>query len=145
MKRSGTFVLGIALLAILTLTGLPSAAAAETIDIWTAAATGDLDAINAQLAARTDVNARAPSVGVTPLMAAAITGQTDAAKLLLDKGAKPDLKSSKDGAAALHMAAFFGHVSIVKALLGKGAYVRIKNDRSETPLDTVSADWSEES
>ncbi len=144
MKRTTALVLVMALFAVFALTGLPPTAAEETSDIWTAAATGDLDAINAQLAAGADVDARAPSVGVTPLMAAAITGQTDAAKLLLDKGAKPNLKSSKDGATALHMAVFFGHVDIVKALLDKGADVKILNDRSETPLDTVSADWSEE-
>ena len=39
---------------------------------------------------------------------------------------------------------FFGHVSIVKVLLDKGADVKIQNDRSETPLDTVIAAWSEE-
>ena len=144
MKRMNGLVLLMALFGVFVLTGLPSTAAEETSDIWTAAATDDCDTINAQLAAGTDVDARAPSIGLTPLMAAAITGQTEAAKLLLDRGAKPNLKSSKDGATALHMAAFFGHVDIVKALLGKGADVKIQNDRSETPLDTVSADWSEE-
>jgi len=137
-------VLVTALLSGFSLIGLPSEAAEETIDIWTAAAKGNLEAIGQNLADGADVNTRAPSVGVTPLMAAAITGQTDAAKLLLDKGAKPNLKSSKDGATALHMAAFFGHVDIVKALLDKDADVKSLNDRSETPLDTVKADWSEE-
>jgi hypothetical protein len=107
-------------------------------------ATGDLDAIKQRLADGQDINAKAPSVGLTPLMAAAITGQTDAAKLLLDEGANPNLKSSNDGATALHMAAFFGHIEIVKALLGRGADTKILNDRSETPLDTVRGDWSDE-
>jgi len=133
-----------ALLAGFGLTGLPLEAAEETVDIWTAAAKGKLEAVKGNLANGADVNARAPSVGVTPLMAAAITGQTDAAKLLLDKGATPNLKSSKDGATALHMAAFFGHIEIVKGLLAKGADVNVRNDRSETPLEVVSGSWSEE-
>ena len=99
--------------------------------------------IEQQLAAGADVNAKAPSIGVTPLMAAAITGQSDAAELLLAKGAKPDIRNN-EGSTALHMAAFFGHLEIVKALVAKGADVNVRNERSETPLDTVKGAWSEE-
>ena len=144
MMRMTALGLVTALLAGFGLTGLLLEAAEETVDIWTAAAKGNLEAIKGNLANGADVNSRAPSVGVTPLMAAAITGQTDAAKLLLDRGATPNLKSSKDGATALHMAAFFGHIEIVKGLLAKGADVNVRNDRSETPLDVVSGSWSEE-
>jgi hypothetical protein len=122
---------------------VPSAASEETVDVWTAAAKGNLEVIEQQLAAGKDVNAKAPSIGVTPLMAAAITGQGDAATLLLAKGAKPDIENN-EGTTALHMAAFFGHIEIVKALLAKGADVNVRNHRSETPLDTVSGTWSEE-
>jgi hypothetical protein len=76
-------------------------------------------------------------------MAAAITGQSDAATLLLAKGAKPDI-ANNEGSTALHMAAFFGHTEVVKALVAKEADVNIRNQRSETPLDTVSAPWSAE-
>ncbi len=143
MKRTFALVLVAALLAGLDVTGRPSTAAAQTVDIWTAAATGNLDAIRQHVAAGVDVNAKAPSIGVTPLMAAAITGQSDATGLLLANGAKPDIKG-KDGSTALHMAAFFGHLEIVKALLAKEADVNVRNDRSETPLDTVKGAWSEE-
>jgi hypothetical protein len=143
MKRISTLVLVAALLAGLGLTGLPSQAAEETADIWTAAGKGNLEAVKKQLAAGTDVNAKAPSIRLTPLMAAAITGQSDAATLLLSKGAKPDIKNN-EGSTALHMAAFFGHIEIVKALVAKGADVNARNDRSETPLDTVSGPWSKE-
>ncbi len=115
----------------------------ETPDVWTAAAKGNLEAIEQQLAAGKDVNAKAPSIGVTPLMAAAITGQSDAAALLLAKGAKLDI-TNNEGTTALHMAAFFGHIEIVKTLVTQGADVNAVNDRSETPLDTVSGAWSEE-
>jgi hypothetical protein len=145
MKRISKHIVPvIGLLALCASAALPPTAVAEDDHIWDAVATGDLDAIKQRLADGQDINAKAPSVGLTPLMAAAITGQTDAAKLLLDEGANPNLKSSKDGATALHMAAFFGHIEIVKALLGRGADTKILNDRSETPLDTVRGDWSDE-
>ena len=145
MKRINTPILPvIALVVVCASTALPSTAAGEDDHIWDAAATGDLDAIKQRLADGQDINAKAPSVGLTPLMAAAITGQTNAAKLLLNEGANPNLKSSKDGATALHMAAFFGHIEIVKALLDRGADAKMLNDRSETPLDTVRGDWSDE-
>jgi len=143
MTRISTLLLVAALFAGLGLTGLPSQAAEETADIWTAAGKGNLEAVKQQLAAGTDVNAKAPSIGLTPLMAAAITGQSDAAMLLLGKGAKPDIKNN-EGSTALHMAAFFGHIEIVKGLVAKGADVNARNDRSETPLDTVRRPWSKE-
>ena len=89
------------------------------------------------------MNAKARSIGVTPLMAAAITGQSDAATLLLTKGAKPDIQN-KEGSTALHMAAFFGYLEIVNAMVASGADVNARNERSETPLDTVKGAWSEE-
>ena len=143
MTRISALVLLTALIAGSGLTTLPSAASEETVDIWTAAAKGNLEAIKQQLAAGKDVNAKAPSIGVTPLMATAITGQSDAARLLLGKGAKPDI-GNNEGSTALHMAAFFGHTEIAKALVAKGADVNVRNDRSETPLDTISGAWSEE-
>ena len=143
MKRTSVLILVSALLAGFVLTGLPSQAAEGTDDIWKAAWTGNLEVVNQQLAAGTDVNAKAPSVGVTPLMAAAIAGQNDAARLLIGKGAKTDIKNN-EGSTALHMAAFFGHNEIVKALVAKGADLNVVNDRSETPLDTVSGAWSDQ-
>jgi len=142
MKRNIALALVMALIAGFALAGPSSAAEEEKADIWTAAAKGNLKVIKQQLAAGKDINAKAPSIGITPLMAAAITGQNDAVELLLAKGAKPNIKS-KDGNTALHMAAFFGHSEIVNTLVAKGAEVNAQNDRSETPLDTVKDDWSE--
>ena len=143
MTRTIALVLVTALLAGFALTGPPSEAAEETVDIWTAAAKGNLEAIKQQLAAGKDVNAKAPSIGLTPLMAAALTGQSDVAELLLAKGAKPDI-GNNEGSTALHMAAFLGYIEIVKSLVAKEADLNIQNDRSETPLDTVKGEWSEE-
>jgi hypothetical protein len=143
MKRISTLGLVAVLLAGFGVTGLPSTAAAQSADVWTAAAKGNLEAIKEHVAAGADINAKAPSIGVTPLMAAAITGQSDAAELLLAKGAKPDIRNN-EGSTALHMAAFFGHIEIVKALMAKGADVNVRNERSETPWDNVSSAWSKE-
>ena len=143
MKRISALVLVIALLAVSGLTGPQSVASEETVDIWAAAAKGNLEVVKQQLAAGKDVNAKAPSIGLTPLMAAALTGQNEAAELLPAKGAKTNI-GNNDGSTALHMAAFFGHIEIVKALVAKGADIGIRNERSDTPLGTVEGAWSEE-
>jgi len=95
------------------------------------------------LEAGTDVDAREPPGGSTPLLVAATFGRAEAAKFLIEKGANVNA-SSNDGATALHGAAFFCHAEIVKLLLDKGAKVNAKNIRGETPLDAVAGSWSQE-
>jgi hypothetical protein len=143
MIRMSALVSVTVLLAGIGLMETFAAASEETVDIWTAAAKGNLDAIKQQLATGQDIDAKAPSIGVTPLMAAAITGHGDAAALLLAKGAKPNIKND-DGSTALHMSAFFGHIEIVTALVGRGADLNVRNVRSETAFDTVKGEWNEE-
>ncbi len=63
MKRMIALVLAMALLAELGLTGLQSAAAAPDLDIWKAAASGDIEAIKLHLEAGTDVDAKEPPGG----------------------------------------------------------------------------------
>ena len=142
MKRIHTLVWTVGLLAGIGLAISPAATAEETVDLWKAAWEGNVEIIKQQLAAGSDVNAKAPSIGITPLMAAAVTGQGDAATLL-SLSARPDIKNN-GGSTALHMAAFFGHLQIVKALVARGADVNVVNDKSETPLDTVQGAWSDE-
>ncbi len=138
MRRISAFVLVIAL----GLAGLQSTAWAQTVDIWAASATGNIEIIKEYAESGGDMNAKAPSIGLTPLMVAALAGQTDGTKLLLDKGAKPDIRNNENGT-ALHIAAFFGHTKIVKMLVAKGADVNVRNVRGETPLDTVKGEWNE--
>ena len=118
-------------------------ARAPSIDIWKAAAQGNLEAIKQHLEAGTDIDAKEPPGGSTPLLVAATFGQVEAAKFLIEKGANVNA-GSNDGATALHGAAFFCHTEIVKLLLGEGAVVDAKNIRGETPLDAVAGDWSQE-
>jgi len=120
-----------------------AAAAAPDVNIWEAAARGNIVAIRQHLEAGTDVDAKEPPGGGTPLLVAATFGQVEAVKFLIEKGANVN-GTSNDGATALHGAAFFCHTEIVKLLLGKGAVVSAKNIRGETPLDAVAGDWSQE-
>jgi hypothetical protein len=142
MKKVNAWILVIALLVVCGQTK-KSASAAPDIDIWKAAASGNIEAIKQHLEAGTDVDAKEPPGGSTPLLVAAIFGRADAAKLLIEKGANVNA-SSNDGATALHGAAFFCHAEIVKLLLDKGAEVNAKNIRGETPLDAVAGSWSQE-
>ena len=118
-------------------------AAAPNIDIWKAAGQGNIEAIKQHLAAGTDVDAKQPPGGGTPLLVAATFGRAEAAKFLIEKGANVNA-SSNDGATALHGAAFFCRTETVKLLLSRGADVNAKNSREETPLDAVAGEWSQE-
>ncbi|RMG00784.1 MAG: ankyrin repeat domain-containing protein, partial [Planctomycetota bacterium] len=131
-------------IAMLAITGrLASAEPAETVDIFTATAAGDLDGIRAYLDAGGSPDAKQPGSGITPLMAAAIHGRSDAAKLLIERGADVNLASG-DGSTPLHAAAFFCRPEVVALLLDKGAEINRRNARSETPLDTVAGPWSDD-
>jgi hypothetical protein len=52
--------------------------------------------------------------------------------------------TSGNGSTALHSAAFFGHLDVVKTLVSRDAKINVSNDSSETPLDTVSGEWTED-
>ncbi len=142
MKKANAWILVIVLLVLCGQTK-KSAAAVPDVDIWKAAASGNVEAIKQHLEAGTDVDAKEPAGGGTPLLVAAIFGRVEVAKLLIEKGANVN-GTSNDGATALHGAAFFCHTEIVKLLLGKGAVVDAKNIRGETPLDSVAGEWSQE-
>jgi len=120
-----------------------SAIAAPNVDIWTAAALGNIEAIKQHVSAGTDLNAKEPAGGSSPLIVAAVFSQTEAAKLLIENGANLNARNN-DGATALHAAAFVCCTDTVKLLLDKGADVNAKNIRAETPLDTVAGEWSQD-
>lgn len=112
-------------------------------ELLAAARAGNLKGIKKLLASGTKVDAT-DNADVTALFVAALFGQTEAVKLLLDKGA--DIKRAKgaEDSTALHAAAFLCHADTVSLLIEKGADINARNERFETPLDVVSAPWTEE-
>ena len=122
--------------------GGQSSLAPKTIDdIWTAAATGNSEAIIKHLNGGADINGRDPTSGSTPLIFAALFGQTEATRLLLERKADLTL-TNPDGNTPLHVAALFAYPETVQLLLEQGASAATRNQRGETPLDTVVAPWS---
>jgi ankyrin repeat protein len=113
------------------------------MDIWKAAAEGNVEMIRQRLAAGTDINAKELSYDSTPLITASVYGQAEAAELLIKKGADLGARN-RDGSTALHTAAFFAHPQIVKLLLDNGADASLRNNRGETAYDTVAAPWTTE-
>ncbi len=115
---------------------------APDTDIWTAAATGNVEAIEQHIAAGADLNAKGPN-GSTPLIMAAVYGQTEAVRLLVKNGAELEARNNQ-GATALLTASFFCYPEIVKLLLDNGAEVNAQNSIGQTPLDTVMGEWTPE-
>jgi hypothetical protein len=121
MKKVNAWILTTVLLAACAQTA-KSAAAEPDIDIWKAAASGNMEAIKQHLKAGTDIDTKESPGGSTPLLVAATFGQVEAAKFLIGKGANVNA-GSNDGATALHGAAFFCHAEIVTLPLHAGGQV----------------------
>ena len=81
--------------------------------------------------------------GATALHWAAVTSEEDIVRMLLGEGADVNAKTG-DGSRPLHWAAFLGEPVIVELLLEAGADPSLRNQKRETPLDTIRAPWSEE-
>ncbi len=100
-----------------------------------AARAGNIDGLNAALAAGADPNAR-DARGRTALMHAADKGYTLLVGPLLAAGADPNLRAP-DGATALFMAAAHGHSEIVAALMKAGADLKIEGPKGMTAADAA--------
>jgi len=113
---------------------------AETRDaatgLWAAAYAGDVEAIERQLDAGADVNARHPVSGATPLIVAAVHGRVDAVRVLLDRGADVNARGDDKGT-ALISAAFVGRTEIVELLIERGAKINLRNKDESTALDAA--------
>jgi ankyrin repeat protein len=112
------------------------------IDIHTAVVTGNLEAVQQHIAAGSNINAKDPMGGSTPLINATVFGKTDIAKALIDASATLN-DQNNDGSTALHCAAFFCRPEIMKMLLDKGADKTIKNKYNATAYDNVAAPFKD--
>ena len=72
-----------------------------------------------------------------------MAGHDKAAAWLIEKGADVNAPN-RDGNVALHGAAFLGNFNIAKLLLDNEAKVNARSHRGETPLDSCSPPWGEE-
>jgi hypothetical protein len=111
-------------------------------DIHTAALKGDLTSIEQHIAAGSDLDAKDPFGGSTPLITASVFGKTEVALALIKAGADLN-KQNNDGASALHVAAFFGRKEIVEALLVHGADKKLLNSRGELAITAVQAPFEQ--
>lgn len=119
----------------------PALDAASADDIWLAAATSNVEAVQKLLAGGFDANKRNPDSGVTLLTTAAIAGATEVAALLLEAGADVNGRNYQNGTTALHAAAFVGQADVVALLLEHGADPAAMSDDGGTPLATAELDW----
>ena len=115
------------------------------LDIFSAAARGDLARLRALLDDDpTQINTYSPD-GWTPLALAAFFGHAAAIEFLLEGGADFNAKSRNAmGNLPIHAAAAGGHTAAVAALLAGGADVNAVDDRGWTPLALASQNGSQE-
>ena len=120
----------------------PSPVEDSGANIWSAAKTGDLEALKVHLANKVDLNAQDPQAGLTPLSWVVFAGKVDITEQLIKAGADVEGKN-KDGTTPLHQAAFMGKSEIARILLQNGADVDARDDNGETPLNYAQADWKD--
>jgi hypothetical protein len=121
--------------------GLPFRGTVETPTLFEASAAGDLSRVQALLAAKADVNAKAAN-GATSLIAAAQNGHLEVVRALL--GAKADVNArAAIGATALIQASQNSHLDVVRALLTAKADVNAKlaNGATERVNDFETAQY----
>lgn len=109
-------------------------------DIWTAAAEGDLAALEAHKVAGTDLDSLQMEAGVTPLLITMIVGAQEAAEWLTANGADVNAVM-RDGGNALHGAAFVGNSPGAALLLELGVDADALNYEGNSVWDILALDW----
>jgi len=118
----------------------------ERLDVYEAAAFGDLDRLSELLAEDADLIDAPSADGFTPLHLAAFFGQTDAVRLLLARGAAPDVRGQGwMTGTPLSAAAAGGHTEIVRMLLGAGVDPNVRQAQGFTPLHAAAQNADVES
>lgn len=119
-----------------------TSANAPEMDIHTAVLFNKLEVVRQHIEAGTDINAKEPFSGSTPLISAATFGKTEIAKMLIDAGSDLTI-TNNDGTTPLHSAALFCRVEIVQMLIDANADKTLRNNFGATPRETVMGPFSE--
>lgn len=113
-----------------------------TMDLWTAAAEGNVAELAANKHAGADLDAQSPNeLQVTALTMAAVGGHAEAAQWLLDNGANVNSLNG-DGSTALNATAFLGRADVGKVLIDGGIDTSIRNWEGQSAADIVAIDWA---
>ncbi|HUU90687.1 MAG TPA: ankyrin repeat domain-containing protein [Phycisphaerae bacterium] len=116
------------------------------MDIWAAAAQGNLKAVRRHLAAGAEIDATfiargIPASGATPLHLAVLCDQGEIAQFLIRKEANLNAKAKDEhGGTPLHWAAALGRIEMARRLIDAGADVNARDNNGFTPLDATSYD-----
>jgi fucose 4-O-acetylase-like acetyltransferase len=110
---------------------------APKIGLFTAAVTGNLEAVHQHIKAGSDLDIKEPTRGSTPLITATVFGKTKVAMALIEGGADVNCQNN-EGSTPLITAAVFCRTEIVKALLDKGANKTLRNKAGRNALESVS-------
>ena len=113
-----------------------------TVDLWTAAAEGNIAELAANKHAGSDLDAQSPNeLQITALTMTAIGGHAEAAQWLLDNGANVNSLNG-DGSTALNAAAFLGRADVAKVLIDGGLDTSIRNWEGQSAADIAGIDWA---
>lgn len=106
------------------------------MDLWTAAARGNLVALAGHRAGGVDLNALDPAYRMNALAWAVVGDAPEAVAFLLEAGADPAARYG-DGNTPLHTACFFGRAEAARLLIDAGAPVDLRSPAGETPPDSM--------
>ena len=116
------------------------------MDIWAAAAQGNIEAVKRHLAAGAKIDGTfvapgIPASGAAPLHLAVLFDQREMARFLLANGADLNTRAKdKHGGTPLHWAAALGRVEMARLLIEAGADVNAADNNAFTPLDATHYD-----
>ena len=111
-----------------------------TMDLFAAAAAGNIAELAANKHAGSELSALSPDFQITPLTMAAVGGQAEATQWLLDNGADINGRNG-DGGTALKAAAFLGHAEVAKVLIDGGIDTSVRDWEGNSAADIARIDW----
>ncbi|MXW52824.1 MAG: ankyrin repeat domain-containing protein [Gammaproteobacteria bacterium] len=115
-------------------------AESEQVDVWSAAESGDVEALQKLVKEGADLNTSRADDQQLPLALATRNGHAEAVKFLLESGADVDGQDADGNTAAL-AAAFFGYSDVFEALVGAEANLSLGNNIGLVPSSALQMDW----